>query len=115
MYIWTAPGNGTANSHEAIGISDDQRRAREAAETALRAGQADTACVERVRTTLKAPALSLCYIRTGTGWQARLGKAGHVEWIPTDWRSGGLQVKSCGLGGGRLSALASAPTLLAAG
>lgn len=82
MYIWTAPGTGTADFRRATGVSDDQRRAREAAEAALRSGQADTAYVERVYTAVATPALSLCYVRTGTGWQARFGQAGRVEWTP---------------------------------
>jgi len=82
MYIWTAPGTGAAGFLRASGVSDDQHRARAAAEAALRTGHADTAYVERVYTAVAAPALSLCYIRTGTGWQARFGRAGRVEWTP---------------------------------
>jgi hypothetical protein len=82
MYIWTAPGTGAAGFLWATGVSDDQHRAREAAETALRNGHAGTAYVERVYTAVVAPALSLCYVRTGTGWQAQLGQAGRVEWTP---------------------------------
>jgi hypothetical protein len=84
MYIWTAPGTGTANFRRATGVSDDQQRAREAAEAALRTGQADTAYVERVYTAVATPSLSLCYVRTGTGWRARFGQAGRVEWTPLD-------------------------------
>lgn len=80
MYIWTAPGINTAGFHRATGVSDDQYRAQEAAEAALRTGHGGTAYVERVYTAVVAPALSLCYVRTGTGWQAQLGQAGHVEW-----------------------------------
>jgi hypothetical protein len=82
MYIWTAPGTGAAGFLRATGVSDDQNRARAAAEAALRTSHADTAYLERVYTAVAAPALSLCYIRTGTGWKARLGHAGRVEWTP---------------------------------
>lgn len=83
MYIWTAPGADTAaGARRAIGVSDDPGRALAAAEAALRTGQARTACVERVHTAIAAPALSLCYVRTGTGWHASLGPAGRVEWTP---------------------------------
>lgn len=82
MYIWTAPGTGTTGFRWASGVSDDQSRARAAAEAELRAGQARTARVERVYTAIAAPALNLCYIRTGTGWQARVGRTGRVEWTP---------------------------------
>jgi uncharacterized protein YndB with AHSA1/START domain len=82
MYIWTAPGAGTAGFRKASGVSNDQRRAREAAENALRTGRSGTAYVERVYTAIATPALSLSYVRTGTGWEARLGRAGRVEWKP---------------------------------
>jgi hypothetical protein len=82
MYIWTASGTGAAGFRRASGVSNDQHRAQEAAEAALRAGDAKTAYVERVYTAIAAPALSLCYVRTGTGWQARIGRAGRVEWKP---------------------------------
>jgi hypothetical protein len=82
MYIWTAPGTGAVGFLRATGVSDDQQRARAAAEAALRRGHASTAYVERVYTAVAAPALSLCYMPTGTCWQARLGKTGRVEWTP---------------------------------
>lgn len=82
MYIWTAQGTGSAGFRRASGVSDDQHKAQEAAEAALLTGQAKTAYVERVYTAVAAPALSLCYVRTGTGWQARLGRADRVEWQP---------------------------------
>jgi hypothetical protein len=82
MYIWTASGTGAVGFRRASGVSDDQHRAQEAAEAALHSGHAKTAYVERVYTAIAAPALSLCYVRTGVGWQARLGPAGRVEWKP---------------------------------
>jgi hypothetical protein len=82
MYIWTAPGGGAAGIRRATGVSDDQTRAREAAEAALRTGLARTACIERVYTAQAVPALSLCYARTGTGWRAQVGQAGGVVWTP---------------------------------
>lgn len=82
MYIWTAPGTGKAGFRKASGVSDDQNRAREAAEKALRTGRSGTAYVERVRTAGATPKLSLSYVRTGTGWEARLSRAGRVEWKP---------------------------------
>ena len=82
MYIWTAPGGGAAGIRRATGVSDDHTRAREAAEAALRNVQAGTAYIERVYTALATPALSLCYVRTGTGWRAQVGQAGRVVWTP---------------------------------
>lgn len=82
MYIWTAPGTGRAGVRKASGVSNDQHRAQEAAEKALRNGRSGTAYVERVYTAIATPTLSLSYVRTGTGWEARLGRAGRVEWKP---------------------------------
>jgi hypothetical protein len=82
MYIWTAPGGGAAGIRPATGVSDDQARAREAAEAALRNVQAGTAYIERVYTALATPALNLCYVRTGTGWRAQVGRTGRVVWTP---------------------------------
>lgn len=82
MYIWTASGTPAARFRKASGVSNDQRRARQAAENALRTGRSGTAYVERVYTAVATPTLSLSYVRTGTGWEARLGRAGRVEWKP---------------------------------
>lgn len=80
MYIWTAPGSGTANFRRATGVSDDRDKARTAAEATLRSGQAGIAYVERVYTATATPTLSFCYVRTGTGWWARIDQAGHIVW-----------------------------------
>jgi hypothetical protein len=91
MYVWTAPGAEIPGFRMATGVSDDHARARQAAEAALRTvtprtsggtGPAGTAYVERVYTALTAPALSLGYVRTGTGWRAQVGRAGRVTWTP---------------------------------
>lgn len=81
MYLWTAAGHDIA-SFRAAGVSDDQARARNAAEALLRAGKAGTAYVECAYTAMATSTLSLCYVRTGIGWQARLGQAGRVVWTP---------------------------------
>jgi hypothetical protein len=81
MYLWTASGHDIA-SFRAAGVSDDQARARNAAEALLRTGKAGTAYIERAYTAMATSTLSLCYVRTGTGWQARLGHAGRVDWTP---------------------------------
>jgi hypothetical protein len=81
MYLWTASGHGIA-SFRAAGVSDDQARARNAAETLLRTGKAGTAYIECAYTAMATSTLSLCYVRTGTGWQAQLGQAGRVDWTP---------------------------------
>jgi hypothetical protein len=81
MYLWTASGHDIAN-FRAAGVSDDQARARNAAEALLRTGKAGTAYIECAYTAMATSTLSLCYVRTGTGWRARLGQAGRVVWTP---------------------------------
>jgi hypothetical protein len=82
MYIWTAPGDGAASFRRATGVSDDQDKAREAAEDALRSGRAGTVYIERVHTVTATPALSFRYVRSGTGWWARVGQSGRIVWTP---------------------------------
>jgi hypothetical protein len=82
MYIWAAPGSDAANFRRATGVSDDQDKARAAAEAALRTGRAGTAYIERVLTATARPTLNFCYVHTGTGWWARLGQAGRITWTP---------------------------------
>lgn len=81
MYLWTASGHDIA-SFRAAGVSDDQARARNAAEALLRTVKAGTAYIECAYTAMATSTLSLCYVRTGTGWQAQLGQAGQVVWTP---------------------------------
>lgn len=82
MYLWTAPGRDTAAFRRASGVSDDQSRARQAAELLLRTGQAATAYVECAYTAMTAATLNSCYVRTGAGWWAQLSQAGQVVWTP---------------------------------
>jgi hypothetical protein len=82
IYLWTAAGAGTAALHRASGVSDDQTRARHAAEVLLRTGQAGVAYVECAYTAIATATLSLCYVPTGTGWSAQLGQGGQVVWTP---------------------------------
>lgn len=82
MYLWTAPGRDTAAFRRASGVSDDQSRARQAAELLLRTGQAATAYIECAYTAMTAATLNSCYVRTGAGWWAQLSQAGQVVWTP---------------------------------
>lgn len=82
MYLWTAPGHDTAAFRRASGVSDDQSRARQAAELLLRTGQAATAYIECAYTAMAAATLNSCYVRTGVGWWAQLSQAGQVVWTP---------------------------------
>jgi PhoPQ-activated pathogenicity-related protein len=82
MYLWTARGPDAAAFRKASGVSDDQSRARQAAELLLRTGEAATAYVECAYTAMTAATLNSCYVRTGAGWWAQLGQAGQVVWTP---------------------------------
>lgn len=82
MYLWTALGRDAAAFRRASGVSDDQSRARHAAELLLRTGQAATAYIECAYTAMAAATLNSCYVRTGGGWSAHLSQAGQVVWTP---------------------------------
>ncbi len=82
MYLWTAPGRESAAFRTASGVSDDQSRARQAAELVLRTGQAATAYIECAFTAMTAATLNSCYVRTGAGWRAQVSQAGQVVWTP---------------------------------
>jgi hypothetical protein len=82
MYLWTARGPDAATFRKASGVSDDQSRARQAAELLLRTGEAATAYVECAYTAMTAATLNSCYVRTGAGWWAQLSQAGQVVWTP---------------------------------
>jgi hypothetical protein len=88
MYLWTAPGSDATAFRKASGVSDDQSRARQAAELLLRTGQAATAYVECAYTAMTAATLNSCYVRTGAGWWAQLSQAGQVVWTPFAGQAG---------------------------
>lgn len=80
MYLWTAPGWDKSARCSASGVTDSPIAARQAAEAMLRTGQARSAHVECAYTAMAATALSLRYVRTGTGWSAHVSQAGQVIW-----------------------------------
>jgi len=80
VYLWTAVDGARPTQHGNIGISDDDGRARGAAEHCLRNGQARMAVVEAAQTVMAAHSLSLSYLPTGAGWWAALGPVGEVQW-----------------------------------
>jgi hypothetical protein len=92
MYLWTvsantapgtpAPGNGGGTARRASGVTDSASNARQAAEALLRNGQAGSAHIECAYTAMATRTLSLCYVRTGSGWSGQLGQAGQVVWTP---------------------------------
>jgi hypothetical protein len=81
LYTWTAVATGDRGHGGSTGITDDSDRARLAAESCLRSGQARLAFVESVRTVMTAHTLNPSYLRTGAGWWATPAVAGDVRWV----------------------------------
>ena len=63
-------------------MTDDDARAREAAETCLLTGQATAVRVEKAHLVTGIRALNPGYTRTGHGWTARPRRDGQVSWVP---------------------------------
>jgi hypothetical protein len=80
--LWTAVARDTATLRGSTGVSDDDDRARHAAEAYLRAGQARLAYVEVAYTAIGAHTLNPVYMRTGEGWWAQPNAAGEAVWVP---------------------------------
>ncbi len=74
VWLWDA-GSGR-------GVTDDQNRARRAAETLMRTGRADAARVEKARLMTGLSALTSGYMRTGDGWTAQAWPDGLIRWVP---------------------------------
>jgi hypothetical protein len=73
VWLWDA---GSAH-----GISDDDARAREAAEGLIRDGRARSARVERACVVAGIQSLYTGYTRLGRGWTARPRRGGTVRWV----------------------------------
>jgi hypothetical protein len=78
----TGQGNDGGTARRASGVTDSASTARQAAEALLRNGQAGSAYIECAYTAMATRTLSLCYVRTGSGWSGQLGQAGQVVWTP---------------------------------
>ena len=76
VWLWDATEPGRCH-----GITDDEARARAAAETCMRNGRASTARVEQARLRIGGFWLTAHYQRTGAGWSARQERSG-ITWIP---------------------------------
>ncbi len=76
VWLWDAAEPGHCR-----GITDDDARARAAAETCIRNGSASTARVEQARLMIGGFWLTSHYQRTGEGWSARQGSGG-ITWMP---------------------------------
>lgn len=81
VYLWTAMARDRAEPHRNLGISDNDCRARDAAEQCLRDGRAQLAFVETARTGTVPHSFSPCYVPTGSGWWATPGPTGEVRWV----------------------------------
>lgn len=97
MYLWTVSastgpvntvpantrtGSDGGTARRASGVTDSASNARQAAEALLRNGQAGSAYIECAYTAMATRTLSLCYVRTGSGWSGQLSQAGQVVWTP---------------------------------
>jgi hypothetical protein len=78
VYLWDAHGPASA----ARGVTDNDARARKAAETCLVTGQATAARVEKAHLMTGIRAQNSGYTRTGHGWTARPRRDGRVRWVP---------------------------------
>jgi hypothetical protein len=74
VWLWDA---GSAR-----GVTDDESRARRAAEAFMRSGRADTARVEKALAVTGISALASGYLRTGHGWTAQPRRDGLIRWVP---------------------------------
>jgi hypothetical protein len=75
LWVWDACGPGHCG-----GVTDNDARARQAAEACITSGQASTAKVEGARLAI-GPALTSVYARTGHGWTARR-RDNRITWTP---------------------------------
>ena len=78
MIVWLWDATEPGGCH---GVTDDDTRARAAAETCMRNGSASTARVEQAQVMIGGYWLTSHYQRTGTGWSALQGSSG-ITWIP---------------------------------
>ena len=78
VFLWDACEPGRFH-----GVTDDETRARQAAEARLLDGRASTAQVEMAHAVLGITTLTSGYRRTGNGWQAQRGGArSGITWEP---------------------------------
>jgi hypothetical protein len=80
VIVWLWDAGGAVRSGR--GITDEEARARQAAEAWLRDGTADSARIEMALTVLGAATLTFGYERTGEGWVAAGNRSGQITWTP---------------------------------
>ena len=76
VWLWNTTKPGRCH-----GITDDEARARAAAEACMRNGSASTAWVEQAQLRIGGFWLTSHYQRTGAGWSAHRASSG-ISWIP---------------------------------
>lgn len=69
---------------KACGVSDDDVKARDAAEAFMHAGQASSLRVEGARLLTGANSLYTGYMRLGRGWTGVARQGGPVRWRPLE-------------------------------
>jgi hypothetical protein len=79
MIVWLWDTYGPARGGR--GITDDEARAIQNAETLMSSGQANVAWVESAHAELGTRTLTSGYRRTGRGWRGRCGDTG-IRWEP---------------------------------
>jgi hypothetical protein len=77
VYLWDADGPAS----NALGVTDDESRAREAAEAFIHSGRATAARVEMAHFVTGVRSLNTGYARLGQGWKAQL-RNGRIRWVP---------------------------------
>ncbi len=83
MWTWDAFAPGRSGG----GASDDEQRARQAAEAWMRANQAETASLDQVRLALGSGSLLTHYERTGIRLAAERHRNGRITWRPPQARA----------------------------
>jgi hypothetical protein len=76
VWVWAAQGP----DRGAVGVTDDERRARKLARESLLNTGASEVLVEQVSVELGIKTLSYGYVRTGQGWHGRRTPTGRVTW-----------------------------------
>ena len=83
LYCWTIVPADLSQVPTALGITDDEDRAREVAERSLHADRAAShATIVQVRPALVMSRMDCSYVRTGQSWTARRTRAGRIRWTP---------------------------------
>jgi hypothetical protein len=80
VIVWLWDASGFARTGH--GVTDDEARARQAAETLMRRGHATVARLEKAHAMLGIQSLTSGYQRVGEGWTARRQQGGQITWTP---------------------------------